>query len=184
MRTYRLIVMIALLTIVSGCYFGIAGRVIDVDTNQPIEGAVVLVEWTKTKGFPGMSHTESAKVAETLSDRDGKFDLPGCYDPFVNAPDVTIYKKGYVTWNNKYIFPAYNKRNDFQWRSNNLYKLDNFKSSYSYIDHASFTTGAINSTISAEKKQIFFKAYSAGEEEKVIQEQDERNKKRLRGVGR
>jgi len=173
MKIHHLIALVALLSIILGCYFGITGKVIDAETNQPIEGAVVLVEWTKTKGY-GLTYTESYKVTETLSDKDGKFDLPGCYSPFLNEPDVTIYKKGYVAWNNKYIFPSYKKRENFQWGSGYTFKMDKFKKTYSFINHQSFIDVAASLSTELTKKEKIIKAYEDWEAKEVIQE---RNKK-------
>jgi hypothetical protein len=169
MRIHRLIVLMALLSFVSGCYFGITGRVIDAETNQPIEGAVVLVEWTVTKGY-GLTYTESAKVAETLSDKNGNFDLPGCYNPFVNKPDVTVYKKGYVAWNNNFIFPRYEKRMDFKWEGY-TFKLELFKKEYFFDDHISFIRSSINSSLKEnyEQKKSIFRAIE-WEERLALQE--------------
>ena len=165
MRIQRLFILLVLLGLISGCYFGITGRVIDAETNLPIEGAVVLVEWTKTKGI-GLTYTESDKVAEVLSDKDGKFGLPGCYNPFANPPALAIYKKGYVTWSNRWIFPGWKKRTEFNWESGKIYKLDKFKDTFSYIDHYGFTTSAINSTIGGPNdKRLFFQIFSEAEEE-------------------
>lgn len=161
-----------------GCYPGITGKVVDAETDRPIEGAVVLVEWTKTKGF-GLTYTESFKVVEVLSNKDGAFTIPGVYNPLVNSPDLTVYKPGYVAWNNKIIFPDYRKREDFSWKSGNTFKLYKFKDTYSYIDHEGFTMSAVNSTIGGPNdKQLFLRTYSEAEESKVIHEQSERDKQR------
>lgn len=187
MRKTIIISLFLLILSVSGCSAsskGISGTVVDVETGKPIEGAVVLVEWTRTTGI-GDKHTVSAKVAETVTDKEGKFKLPGCYSPFVNIPDLAIYKKGYVTWSSRNIFPARAKRDDFQWRSGNIYKLEKFKDSYSYVDHYGFTTSAINSTIGGPNdKQLFFRTFSEAEEAKVIHEQSERDKQRQGGIKR
>ncbi len=64
----KLLAVIALMLLVeTGCYLPVSGQVVDAETNKPIEGAVVLVEWTKTKGY-GLTYTESYKVAETLTE--------------------------------------------------------------------------------------------------------------------
>jgi len=169
---------------IKGCaYLPITGTVVDAETGKPIEGAVVLVEWTIKKGI-GDKHTESVKVAEVLTDKDGKFDLPGCYRPFVEKPDLAIYKKGFVTWSSRNIFPTWENRKDFQWASNNKYNVEKFRNTYSYIDHGGFTTAAINSTISPENKQVFFRAYAAGEEDNVILERNQRDAERKRGMNK
>ena len=105
-------IVLALIFLTAGCYGEITGTVIDAETGQPIEGAVVLVEWTVTKGL-GLTYTQSYQVIEVVTDKDGKATVSGVFNPFVNPPHVTIYKKGYVAWNNEYIFPDYKKRTDF-----------------------------------------------------------------------
>lgn len=183
-KNFRL-VGAALIAVVIGliyaamCYSPITGTVVDAHSGKPIEGAVVLVEWTRTKGI-GFSATYSHKFAETLTDKEGKFRLPGAYNPLVKSPDLAIYKKGYVTWSNKYIFPAREKRSDFLWQSGSIYELENFKDSYSYVDHQMFTTSAVNSTIATENKRLFFKMYDEGTREEVIKEQTVRDMKKMR----
>ncbi len=137
------IAFVGLLSIIAGCYVPITGHIIDAETQQPIEGAVVLVEWTKTHGY-GDHWTESYKVVEAVSDNDGKVKLEGCFCPFTNPPDVTVYKKGYVAWNNKYIFPRYTTRKDFNWQYGFVHKMESFKKEYSYRDHVLFIHGCIN----------------------------------------
>ena len=61
---------ILLVLMVTSCNAEITGTVVDAETGQPIEGAVVLVEWTMTKGVPGMSHTESYKIVEEITDKE------------------------------------------------------------------------------------------------------------------
>lgn len=145
--------MFALSMLASSCYMPINGIVVDAETNQPVEGAVVLVEWTKAKGF-GLTYTESYKVAEALSDKSGKFELPGCYSPFVNDPNVTIYKKGYVAWNNKYIFPNDIKRSDYIWKSNVNYEMRHFMAQYYHDAHISFINNIVLTGPLAKKKQL------------------------------
>ncbi len=169
MNRYRMSTILPLLLILSGCYFPMSGRVIDAETHQPIEGAVVLVEWTKTHGF-GEYWTESYKVFETLSDKEGKVNLPGCYSPFVNAPDVTVYKKGYVAWNNKLIFPHYKRRATPVWGSAMTFNLERFLTRYTYIDHRLFVSGAAHLGMADEKKKLFETYYDEGESSKVQEE--------------
>jgi len=140
----------------SGCYLPINGRVVDAETQQPIEGAVVLVEWTKKHGF-GDAWTESYKVVECVSDKEGKVKVEGCYSPFVEPPDVTVYKKGYVAWSSRWIFPAGRNRTDFIW-SDQFIKLEHFKEGYSHDAHTSFIDSCINASLKNNyelKKPIF-----------------------------
>ncbi len=167
----KLISTIYLLFICSSCSAsssGMSGTVIDAETRKPVEGAVVLVEWTKTKGF-GLTHTESYKVVEVLTDKDGKLKVSGVMDPFVNLPDVTVYKKGYVCWNSSIIFPDYRNRTDFKWGSNFIFKLEHFKPEYSYDKHVDFIRSCIGSSQNLEAKQMIYGAF-AWERELAMQE--------------
>jgi len=175
MTIRQLLLIFTLLSIVSGCYSGITGRVVDAETQLPIEGAVVLVEWTKTHGF-GEHWTESYKVVEEVSDKSGNVIIAGCYSPFVNPPNVTVYTKGYVAWNNEYVFPGYDRRTDFNWGSGYVFKMDKMLSLYKYIDHQSFVNGAAHPERSSEKKKIFIKSFGDAEDIKYIEELKERHK--------
>lgn len=154
----------------SSIYLPISGTVVDAENGQPIEGAVVLVEWTKTHGL-GEHWTESYKVAEVLTDKNGKFSLPGEYNPSVDPPHLTIYKKGYVAWNNIEIFPNYEKRTNFRWASSS-FELGHFKTIYSYIDHTAFISNVIQSGLG--NKKLIDRAYYW----ETIEASKERDRKR------
>lgn len=160
MKIKEYVLIIILLITTQGCSAnssGISGTVIDAEAGKPIEGAVVLVEWTKTKGF-GLTHTESYKVVEVLTDKDGKFKVPGVSALFAE-PHLTIYKKGYVAWNDEYIFPGYKKRGDFKWQKGYVFQMDKFKEGYSRDKHVSFVRSVINSTIGYENKKMMRDAF-------------------------
>ncbi len=142
------------LFIVTGCEGTITGVVVDAETGQPIEGAVILVEWTQAKGLPGMSYTESYKVVEVVTDKEGKASIEGVSNPMVSAPRVTVYKKGYVAWNNEFIFPDWKKRTDFKWENHYVFKLEKFKPEYSYDKHTSFINYSMNFGMASKEKQI------------------------------
>lgn len=138
MRIKLLILIISIHLCMTGCYSEITGKVVDADTGKPIEGAVVLVEWTITKGL-GHTSTESYKVIEAVSDKDGHVTISGnIANPLVNRPRMTVYKKGYVAWNNEYIFPNWGKRKDYKWSDGLIVKLEPFKKEFSRADHVYF----------------------------------------------
>jgi hypothetical protein len=170
----RLSIIFVLLIVVSGCYSPIKGRVIDAETNQPIEGAIVLVEWTKKHGF-GDHWTESFKVVERVSDKDGNVQIEGCNSPFVEFPDVTVYKKGYVAWSSRMIFPGDRSRTDFKW-GDYTFKLEHFKPEYSYIDHTEFIRLSISASMNVKSKREIEKAYS-WEDQLASKERDQKARK-------
>lgn len=133
----RYLLVILMLFLAAGCYATITGTIVDTETGQPIEGAVVLAEWTVTKGV-GLTYTDPYKVIEAVTDKEGKVTISGVFNPLVNPPRVTIYKKGYVAWNNEYVFPKWEKRKNFEWMEGTIIKLEPFKEIYSRSEHVYF----------------------------------------------
>jgi hypothetical protein len=164
MKTTLKLLSLSLCALLFGCgYSTITGLVIDAETKQPIEGAIALVEYQKIHGF-GFTYTLTDKVYEVLSDKDGKVELPGTMDPYVQHPIVTVYKAGYVAWNSKFIFPiGYTKRTDFAWKDRYVFRLERFRPEYSYNDHASFIS---NSYPSNDKINMIEQFLSATEWER------------------
>ncbi len=101
MRTNIIIVLLVLFLISSGCVHSdgpYRGRVIELDTGKPIEGAVVAADWTIETG-PHMERVCAAK--ETMTDNQGEFELPSAScagSPFakLHKPWVVIFKPGYL----------------------------------------------------------------------------------------
>jgi hypothetical protein len=164
--------MMAFLLIL-GCNEEITGIVVDAETGQPIEGAVVLVEWTKTTGI-GLVSTDSYKVFEALTDSEGKVKIEGMTDLFVNDPHVSVYRKGYVLWNNQYIFPGWKERTDFYWENNYVFKLEKFMPHYKYGDHVFFIHS--NTISQAGKKDLINNAYRWEEDESARERLNKRQK--------
>lgn len=76
------------------------GRVIDAETKQPLEGAVVLAVWeNKAPGISGTSYSY-LDSEEVLTDEDGKFVVGknpplSSTMPWVAGPRLTIFYPGY-----------------------------------------------------------------------------------------
>jgi len=74
------------------------GKVVELETGKPIEGAVVAARWT----IEPFVHTERiCDAKETLTDKNGEFELPkgSCTShPFAEMykPSVVIFKPGYL----------------------------------------------------------------------------------------
>jgi hypothetical protein len=80
------------------------GRVVDIDTGQPIEGAVVIANYQKeTLAPPVEPQSSTIHVKETLTDKDGYFFFPSystMVQPFSWEYDVSflIFKPGYLCY--------------------------------------------------------------------------------------
>jgi hypothetical protein len=157
MKKYYLLLL--LLFTSTSCDAKITGTVVDAETVKPIEGAVVLVEWTTQKGLPGLSYTSSYKVVEKVTDAEGKFEVSGVLNPLADDPNITVYKKGYVAWNNEFIFPDYSKRTDFTLNDGYTYEMVKFEEEYSHDRHESFFMTCIRSGLNFESKKKIFDAF-------------------------
>ena len=103
------IIIIAFITIIVimislGCASAIRydgpyeGRVIDIDTGEPIEGVVVLGEWSREHITPGGAVSEYYDARETVTDKNGEFSIPGqglLIASNITPMDVLIFKAGY-----------------------------------------------------------------------------------------
>ena len=175
MKRLQFILMpLIMLLLCTSCSASITGKIVDAETGQPIEGAILLVEWTKVHGF-GNTYTTSEKAVEVFSDKNGVVYIPGYNDPTVGKPDITVYKPGYVAWNNQWIFPDRRNRTDFEWKDGYVFKLDKFKEGYSYVLHESFVSLCINIGQQNTNKNLLWSMYSQHEEDKYLKEL--RNKK-------
>jgi hypothetical protein len=90
------------------------GKVIDAETKEPIEGAVVVARWWEEKGAFLGSVERLRDVKETLTDRDGKWSITGPESDkrkivrgmlsiiaivwAIRDPGFIIFKPGYCSW--------------------------------------------------------------------------------------
>ena len=81
------------------------GKVIDAETKQPVEGAVVVVLYEKWEfGGPGGGNTLPMDAKETMTDNMGEFYFPSyktMIGPLSRASEVSfiIFKPGYMAVN-------------------------------------------------------------------------------------
>ncbi len=148
MKRIHIFVVLSALFLLSGCYPTIKGKVVDGATGKPIEGALVVVQWTKERIFPEPVRT-LYKIVETQTDKEGNFTISGVNDPFVKPPEMIIYKDGYVPWSNVSIFPSTNIVKDYEWKNNITYTLSEFDNKYTieqlkYFMNASIMIDALD----------------------------------------
>jgi hypothetical protein len=82
-----------------------SGRVIDLETREPIEGAVILVVWQKAIYLsPGGPSTYFEEAKEALTDKEGKYHIDKYYGFTINPlaemrdPEFLIFKPGYCVF--------------------------------------------------------------------------------------
>jgi hypothetical protein len=94
-----------------------SGRVIDAETKEPIEGAVVVARWQKEKAVFVETVQKLKDVKETLTNENGEWSIEGpkgheygkinpllvivSHIPFVYytlKPEFIIFKPGYCSW--------------------------------------------------------------------------------------
>lgn len=145
-RTLVLGGLLALLLAGGGC--ALQSQVLDAGTGQPLAGAAVLGVWIKHGGVPGLPITELVGVREAETDTEGRFELerPG----IIGAEErVTVYKFGYVAWNNALIFAPNAMRADTSVPAQIL--LDRFPRCKSHQEHLMFLRASTWSSVSAAR---------------------------------
>ncbi len=76
------------------------GQLIDVETGQPIAGAVILVVWWEAVFTPIQTNREFYDAREAVTDADGRFEVPRYAPPFFTfrffRPDIIYFAPGYA----------------------------------------------------------------------------------------
>ena len=117
------------------------GQVLDAQTGQPIAGAVVLGVWSMVGGSSGLPRTNPVAVREVETDAEGRFVLGGPgLEVEVDEESITVYRRGYVAWNNLFIFPTSEPRVDTRVPSKIM--LDRFPPAQSHRRHVDFISEA------------------------------------------
>ncbi len=148
-----LFVVFKIWVFISFNYHTITLDVIDAETSEPIQGAVLLAQWTKTSMTVERSSV-NFKVIEVLSDEKGQFTIPGFYESGVDKPRLVVYKKGYVAWRDDFKFMDYkNRKKPFRWRSGNVVELERYSGSKTkelIFKHYDFITGGYSSGVPSD----------------------------------
>ncbi|MFZ3090793.1 MAG: hypothetical protein WA240_09260 [Nitrospirota bacterium] len=89
------------------------GKIIDIETKEPLEGAVVLAVWERVYRTPTGDSSYFYEAKEVLTDKEGRFEIPS-YTPinfvpllsYMRGPHFTIFKPGYLSiewWHGEYF---------------------------------------------------------------------------------
>ncbi len=109
-------VLLIISTLLSTSAYGATfrGKVIDAETKEPIEGAVVVASWLEETATPTGPSSRLKDVKETLTDKNGEWSLKGLKGReggsltalytaltgtyYTRPPEFIIFKPGYCSW--------------------------------------------------------------------------------------
>ena len=156
-----------------------AAIVVDAETGEPIEGAVAIAFWRKPDPqgpWWEVTGMVASRVEEAVSNEEGMIYIDDFWDWKLfedDKPALTVYKPGYVCWDQKYIFPK-GKRTDFG-KENRVVRVEKWKKGYSYIEHEGFILSVTHNETLKAKEKLFESAFNY-EERFRIRERNEINK--------
>jgi len=86
------------------------GKIIDIETKEPLEGAVVVAVWMRAYRTPAGDNTYFYNAREVLTDKEGRFEIPS-YRPinllpiisYIREPEFTIFKPGYLCLSGRHL---------------------------------------------------------------------------------
>jgi len=145
-----------------------AATVIDDETGRPIEGAVALAVWRKhsstARAWWEGGTDVVVRIEEVVSDKDGNIFIEDFWSWHLfenNEPHLTIYKFGYVCWDqgNVYI-DAFNapRRTDFS-KKNRTVRMKKWPERFSFVGHETFIGTVTYSDYNKAPKSLFKNAY-------------------------
>lgn len=108
-----------------------SGTVTDRQTGVPIEGASVLISWSKVTPNAGGGYTENVGASLVSTDKKGEYNSPRKFYylgflSFMTSTNVVIYQPGYQ---------AYIESDSSFKEKNNIVKLDRIPANFSYKEH-------------------------------------------------
>jgi hypothetical protein len=153
---------------------GPTATVIDDETGRPIEGAVAIAIWRDYKGVSVVNALHGGgvkfkKAEEVVSDKDGNIFIPDFWKTTkgkggtgsVYDPRLTIYKFGYVCWDQQEIFhprSRWEDRKDFN-RNNRIVRLKKWPEDMLFGEHSSFISNVTNGDYRYTKDRLFNKCF-------------------------
>lgn len=103
----RFLIYFTIFILFFNCEFAFAsgpwkGKIIDTETKEPLEGAVVVAFWRRVWRTPAGGNSYIYEVKEVVTDKEGRFEIPS-YTPinllllvsYMKGPEFVIFKPGY-----------------------------------------------------------------------------------------
>jgi hypothetical protein len=137
----------------------INGRVVDAETQHPIEGAAVAIRWYENQAGSDAATTRTIDVNQDLSDDDGNFEFPD----YQNKNYVMgVYKEGYICWSSHSSFSNGTQsvavlKDDMPVQNDMVVRLERLKGGHSQDQHASFAV-LVAEEVTASKQSPFYEA--------------------------
>ncbi len=132
-----------------GKRYMIKSRTVDAKTKMPIEGAVIEIKWRdQSFGLPGLgAPSKVIEEYETVSDKDGNFEIPDYAYSFSKIYFMGAYKQGYICWSSRSIFfpdkktrrkKVERRKNDVALKDGMTVFLEPLPKEYSRIEHGGY----------------------------------------------
>lgn len=153
------VLLVACMITNCGIHYRISGRVIDAETKEPIEGAVVAINWSRYKWLsaPGLgANRVKYGSTDSVTDSDGNFVI---VKYMVGESFMGIYKPGYICWSNRSVFNPTGKTHKEMYLERDSYAVDAGmvvelqpidKEGFPIYEHARFVAG-LNYPLGSEK---------------------------------
>ncbi len=137
--------------------------VLDAETGKPIEGAVAIAIWrVGDKDGPWFENggLVAGRIEEAVSDKEGNIyvdDFWGWHLLESSYPRLTIYKPGYVCWDQKniYIDRFHSEiRKDFD-KENRIVRMKKWPKGFSFVSHGGFVDSVTQGETYKSKQNLF-----------------------------
>jgi hypothetical protein len=153
--------------------------VVNDETGMPIEGAVAIAIWrgdtedcTLVQGLEG-GCWGFKKAEEVVSDKEGNINIETFWDYHFSSSDyeprLTVYKFGYVCWDQQKIFAPdwkWTARKDFN-KKHRIVRMKKWPLGMSFHEHSSFMSNVTNGDYSKTEKQLFDKCFDMESEYRI-----------------
>jgi len=168
-QTLLFLFLIFLLICISACEKTYSGKVIDADTKEPIEGAVVVVSWLKARATLAGDDTSFYDVKETLTDKEGRWTIKGHEDncnkiipgalhligiSCIREPYFIVFKPGYCSLPKGYGVNACKTMRRYSDSTGNIAELPKLTNKE---DRAKVIPGSIHGVNAWKKQKEFIK---------------------------